>query len=1382
MWCYSDFLAVSEEFIPVFSEEVDKNHQGNWKFFIPHAQMRYLLEKLIAALERAHAADNLSLWLTGAYGTGKTFAAFVVKHLLEDPIETIEDYFHKHQILTPLWPRFKALRKDRRYLVIYRSSSGHITSTRLLMMEVQQAIKEQLLARGYTNPFSASLMDQLVNKLSDTSGVFNWEAAFRKYRGRFMSADRPEQVIERLRAGDLKMGEQVASVLEEEGLTLTHSPAAVKMWIKEVISANNLSGIVFIWDEFTEFFANNQPVTPLQELAHATADMPFYLFLITHRALNQFTRIDEDTRNKLRDRFHNCQLEMAPVTAYRLIANAIEAYADKRSEWEAKRDSLWSKVDVAVLHINVLGEKVSREDLKSMVPIHPYTAYLLANIASLYSSSQRTLFQFLKTDTLGSFQWFIARYPQDNWYWLTPDYLWEYFFEDVKIESVEAISDLLSHYRSAKDNLNQDELRVFRVMLLLLSLWRQMRGASDLLRPSLSVLKRMFVGTELYHRVQEIAESLCERGIMLAVSTGNDCEYITPTATIDQAKLNECRRRLESSLTFEKVVSGGRQEGGFASDLKALLPLQGAAKLRHPVEVVSARELKLRRDRVLQGAGAERPYQIGVILVVGQDDEHLIGSEEVAKEISVVQPGYCILISQATFGSRRWSEWVNCRAYALYHQELRDSHTQRYYDTKSSSIVTEWLGAIRTARIRAFFRGQQSELNGCEVVAEYLAEIVARVFPYGPEKLSQTATLYDHVWGRAGAEIGLKVAQNIQQPYKSVVEALSNTGLWDNENMSIEHPLAHMQKMVDDIFANRDHVNLKQLWEGLQKPPYGLMPSPIGILLFAFLLRRYAQGYYYSDGTNSFPLNPNKLAELIEQVMKGFRLSENYSIRRMSPQGERFCQLVRDVFRLKPEQAAYPEEARKNMRNAVMELGYPLWAIVHHLHGSFGSTLADNIARAVQALGDILSYERDEPGDREIQAAVEAVDPVRHELSMLLSRDRLKDGMRRFWETYAPRLTSLMAAVNLDVSQVMSRLRALLNEDVYLWREEKAREKLPEIVRELDVVDALNTVCGVRKQSLNEVRNYFRDSWFKGKLPLRCYGEGQQSEVADLVGYLYELVYGPGEGVGENRADQIRRMSSHLVSLLSEGRSVVGALVKKYTGYTLSDQEAAELYAALPDLSRAGEDEVKQAILQALAQQARQRKIVKLQQRWRELTGSASPERWSEERGIPIQWVLEGESHHNFFVRYSILHQLPEKDIDQMLGYLDEQATQLAILCNDGYVRERFVEVAAGDYADLVRAAGMVNEVHAYVRRVLKSGVYYWPMRVSEIQRLVRQYVNEKYRESAYFQVLQAIDSITPDDMKRFIRELAAEDAFIGARLLAVIRRRQDPLRPSEGQ
>ena len=165
---------------------------------------------------------------------------------------------------------------------------------------------------------------------------------------------------------------------------MADSPTAVKEWLKEIIAKNNLAGIVFIWDEFTEYFNHNRNVTTLQELAHTTQEVSFYLFLVTHRALQQFTHLDDDNRKKLQDRFHNCRLEMEEVTAYTLLGNAIETVSGKERDWEDKRESLWQQVERLLLHINILGtDKLTKEELKKLIPTHPYTLSFIPYIQIL---------------------------------------------------------------------------------------------------------------------------------------------------------------------------------------------------------------------------------------------------------------------------------------------------------------------------------------------------------------------------------------------------------------------------------------------------------------------------------------------------------------------------------------------------------------------------------------------------------------------------------------------------------------------------------------------------------------------------------------------------------------------------------------------------------------------------------------------------------------------------------------------------------------------------------------------------------------------------------------------------------------------------------------
>ena len=329
MWVYSDYIEVKKDFVPVFSEEVDREHPEDWKSFIPHQGLGNILSGLTKALDRASPADKLSLWVHGAYGTGKTFACFVVKHLLEDPLEAIEEYFRRYKQLEKEWAKFKAIRERGEYLVVFRSSSAHINSTLKLLVELQQAVKAKLQQKGHAHVVGETFHEMVLDKLTNPKSAFNWKRAFENHRHEFMDFASAEDVVSKVKSGDVEMTEKIARILEKEGFVLVDSPAAVKTWLGQVIKQNRLQGIVFLWDEFTDFFVKNDQVSGLQELAQATSEMPFYLYLVTHKSLEQFQRIDAETRKKISERFHNIHFEMKPVTAYQLIAHAIESRPGK---------------------------------------------------------------------------------------------------------------------------------------------------------------------------------------------------------------------------------------------------------------------------------------------------------------------------------------------------------------------------------------------------------------------------------------------------------------------------------------------------------------------------------------------------------------------------------------------------------------------------------------------------------------------------------------------------------------------------------------------------------------------------------------------------------------------------------------------------------------------------------------------------------------------------------------------------------------------------------------------------------------------------------------------------------------------------------------------
>jgi len=205
-------------------------------------------------------------------------------------------------------------------------------------------------------------------------------------------------------------------------------------------------------------------------------------------------------------------------------------------------------------------------------------------------------------------------------------------------------------------------------------------------------------------------------------------------------------------------------------------------------------------------------------------------------------------------------------------------------------------------------------------------------------------------------------------------------------------------------------------------------------------------------------------------------------------------------------------------------------------------------------------------------------------------------------------------------------------------------------------------------------------------------------------------------------------------------------------------------------LSLATEDEVRRRVTHVLSQQAKRRKVAEVRRRWRELTGSESPEHWSEEMRTPIKWVLEGSAHHTFFERYENLHRLSESEMDEMIAYLANHATELTVLQDHKHILDRFVQTTAGEYADLVQQAGAAEKLREHIYSTMRGKVYEWPMQLSEVVGRVRQWITKNYKATAYPQVVKAIEAIPPGDIKRVLKDLAAEDAIVGARLLAAIK------------
>lgn len=433
---YKDYFNIDPKYYAAVTAELIKSGEVKWNRFYPHETFVKLLEKTHIMLS---GKDPRSLWVEGAYGTGKSHAVLTVKSLLEASDEEIRDYFHEYGLRDDLCQQLITDKSNGRLITIHRIGSASIRSDQDLILALQDSIMSALAEHGITNRGEASLREAALRWLEDKEAnriYFDSLIHEEKYMWDF-GGRKVDEVISVLKNTEdekavSKMMRSILRVAEDNGITaLRMDIPSMCNWIKSILDQNDISAILFVWDEFTEYFRNNQnALTGFQTLVEISESHPFYFLIVTHESAAIIQ--DKDMRKKILNRFVGdvtVRIEMPENMAFRLMAQAMKVNDDPvlLPEWQQYKGDLNQELTgvrntilASVKKHATMGQKtmLSDEDLQAIVPIHPYAALLLKHMSVAFNSNARSMFDFIIsndiTDAKG-FKWFIGEYgPLDS--------------------------------------------------------------------------------------------------------------------------------------------------------------------------------------------------------------------------------------------------------------------------------------------------------------------------------------------------------------------------------------------------------------------------------------------------------------------------------------------------------------------------------------------------------------------------------------------------------------------------------------------------------------------------------------------------------------------------------------------------------------------------------------------------------------------------------------------------------------------------------------------------------------------------------------------------------------------------------------------------------
>lgn len=534
---YKEYFDIDPKYYAAVTADLIKQGKVSWKNFYPHETFVKLLEKTHTVLS---GKDPRSLWVEGAYGTGKSHAALTVKSLLEASDDEVRAYFEDYGLSNDLCQKLITDKNSGKLITVHRIGSGSIRSDQDLILAVQDSIMSALSENGLENHGEASLKEATLKWLEKDANrdYFNALIHEDEYAWAFGGED-VTTIIKKLNDNNevQKTMCNIFKVAEDNGITaLRLDVQGMANWIKDIIAKNNISAILFVWDEFTEFFQNNpNSLTGFQTLAEISLSHPFYFMIVSHESRSLF--VNADTAKKILDRFvPPVKIELPENMAFRLMAQAMKKTSDSvlANEWseyaQELNDQLTSvrnTIESSAKRESTMGQKtvISDTELQSIVPIHPYAALLLKHLSVAFSSNQRSMFDFIisndMTDAKG-FKWFINTYgPLDNQNLLTIDMLWDFFNGKGQNGLNDDVRVILDSYNLLQsDKLTPDEQRVFKTVLLLQAISQRISGV-ELLRPNDMNVDLAFSGTDWSKgKGKSIAEKLCRDGLIFKKPVG----------------------------------------------------------------------------------------------------------------------------------------------------------------------------------------------------------------------------------------------------------------------------------------------------------------------------------------------------------------------------------------------------------------------------------------------------------------------------------------------------------------------------------------------------------------------------------------------------------------------------------------------------------------------------------------------------------------------------------------------------------------------------------------------------------------------------------------------------------------------------------------------
>ncbi|MEH2960228.1 hypothetical protein, partial [Candidatus Merdisoma sp. JLR.KK006] len=1372
---YSDYFNVDEEYFPCFDESAI--HRGaTWNDTYPH---KTFIELLNAAEKMLGGTTNRSLWIHGAYGTGKSKCAYALKKILEVSEDELRTYWNKYDQLKNNQPLLGKIlgHKEQGIVCAYRYASGSITTPQQLFTAVQETIKTALDDQNVAYKGENTLKESVIAWLEDTThNTFMNDLLKKPEWISTFSQSTADEIINALRKSDdvSKLMEHIFKLAAKEGITaLSLDADSIRKWILDIIKQNNGIKIVFVWDEFSDFFRQNKnSFSEFQKLVSICQEAPFYFVVVTHPISS--ISINDDSWKIVQQRFDKIEIAMPSNIAFDLIADAFKPKPEAVENWNQLMDDLNARVSSSRQAVMKSSDVTNEIVMKNMLPIHPMTAITLKNIAVAYQANQRSMFDFIKTpkelDTQ-AFQWFIQEFgPEDDRPFITIDRLWDFFYVKGSEYLTSDIKLILGTFPQ-QTMLTEKEKVVLKTVLIMQAIDQSLGGEVEVLKPTDQNLSYAFEGDfdQYENECRGIAKGLVNKGILILTPIGDNKKvYNVAVLAGDGAKIEQHKKEIRDKSTIVKLTAD-------AAQLPTALNLPPALKLRYGISpdngdlpiVTVSNFIKIMDDLKHK----ETSWHFKAVLALAKTEDEAQYFRNIIKETISKEEYKDIVVVDALsipLGVEAFEQYVDYSAMTMYYTGNSNQQAKDNARKASDVLNREWKERIYKGQFIVYTYANQNgeKANNTNELYAILQTIVLIRFNHVMDftknliesqfKLTQTKQIARYGIG------GIEIKGLIAGCEKSVLgKVWDKPEYWNDPGLEREHIVIikkAVDKIISEAFQDSGKISIGEIYDYLERT-FGFSQCNLSAFITGFLLKEYSGNPYRSMNGEGHreEMTPEKLAEMIGNYIG--KMPKPTYIVNLTEEEKAFYELTETAWSIEPDTCNSPSHAGSLIKNKMKALIYPVWCLedidsygVYDIVKEYIVLVQEDGERAHDIANVIgkMAMQRPSSGDN---------------LKMLLTAENCKKGMKQYLLRFeGGRLLNLAKDIGAE-DLVLSDIKNVFSvEYSAYWNNSTGEDELYKLMVEYEVVKQTNYFLNVMNKSKDDAF----ESWRETLKFIGFSGEAAQNKYPALQKVLmYLLNIAKKDDMLPDAMQQFsKEMHEHSTELNSILKERNVAFMEIYAPYLegFNEIECDEIRKSIKtnmfvEGITQGNGNVKRA-----ADEYRKNQIkTQMYNLWKsKAEGTKNPREWSNRFRVPILCCIDNSIYNEAKRAFAVLNSSIQSDaeIKSTIEFL-ENAVFFTDISYAEFREECFCKVVVGEYANMLPNIDDVKDAI----ETLGYEIYEW-VDNPVVKNKIKELAIVEYNAGGSERAISTIDKMSDSELKGWLKELVKKDLELGIKII----------------